>query len=225
MRFFLDTANLFEIKRWERFGVVDGVTTNPALLAREGGDPLVELTKIAAAVDGPVSAQVTQVEAAAMVRQGRTLAAIADNVVVKVPATMEGYRAASELAAHGIACNVTLTFQPPQAIPFARIPVAYVSLIVGRVEDFGYSNREEIQRARHIFDRLATPTRLLVASIRNGHQLTEAMLGGADVVTVPPSSWSAIYDNPLTTQGQEDFFRAWSSLSDDQRAGYETVGA
>jgi transaldolase len=224
MQFFLDTASLDDIRRWQTLGLVEGVTTNPALLAREGGDPLEQLRSVAELVRGPVSAQVTETEPQAMIRQGRALSELAPNIVVKVPATESGYGAAAELARVGVSCNITLTFQPAQAIPFARIPVAYVSLIIGRKDDFGLDSLEEITRARQMLDRLATPTRLLVASIRNPHHLCAAVTGGADVITVPPSTWKLVYENPLSVQGLEDFASAWSGLSPEVRAEYERLG-
>ncbi len=225
MQLFLDTASLADIRRFQALGLVDGVTTNPALLAREGGDPLRQLEEVLKLVDGPVSAQVTEREPAGMVRQGRALAALAPHVVVKVPATAGGLCAAAELTAEGARCNVTLAFHPAQAIAFARVPVAYVSLIVGRTEDFGLETRAEIARARELFDRLGTTTRLLVASLRNPHQLCAAVLGGADVVTVPPATWDLVQQNPLSQQGLEDFGRAWSALAPAARESYERIGS
>lgn len=225
MQFFLDTANLSDIRRWQAFSLVDGATTNPALLAREGNDPLEHLRQVAEIVQGPVSAQVTCDGPQEMIAQGRALAEVAPNIVVKIPANEAGFTAARTLTESGIRCNVTLTFQAAQAIPFARIPAAYVSLIVGRVEDFGLPSHEEIARTRELFDRLETPTQLLVASIRNPGHLCSAINGGADVVTVPPSTWSLVHQNPLSHQGLEDFSRAWTTLAPAKRESYERVGA
>jgi transaldolase len=225
MKLFLDTANLDDLRRWSALGLVDGATTNPALLAREGGDPLAHLCEVARRVDGPVSAQVTHADAHAMVAQGRALAALAPNIVVKVPATQAGYAAAAELTRGAVACNVTLTFHPAQAIPFLRLGVRYVSLIVGRVEDFGFDAKREVERARALIDRLGSETKLLVASLRNPEQILAAILGGADVLTVPPSTWALVHQNPLTLQGQEDFSSAWRGLPAEARRGYEELGA
>ena len=224
MEFFLDTASLDAIKKWRAFGLVQGATTNPALLAKEGGEPLEQLRQVAELVGGPVSAQVTHTEANAMVRQGLALSEVAPNVVVKVPANAEGFRAARELTEKGVSCNITLTFQPAQAIAFAQVPVAYVSLIVGRVDDFGLSAVEEIASARAMLDRLESPTKLLVASLRNPAQLRAAVNGGADVVSVPPSTWELVYQNPLTLQGQRDFAAAWEQLPAELRRAYEDLG-
>lgn len=224
MQFFLDTASLDAIRRWQAFGLVDGCTTNPALLAKEGGDPLRQLEEVAELVAGPVSAQVTCDDAPGMTRQGRALAEVAPNIVVKVPATQPGFAAARELSGAGCKVNVTLAFQPSQALPFARIPVAYVSLILGRVEDFGHSSVHEVEIARALFDRLKTPTKLLVASLRNPTQLNAAVAGGADVVTVPPSTWELVYANPHSLQGERDFAAAWHGLPESARRAYEQLG-
>ncbi|MFT5690421.1 MAG: transaldolase, partial [Planctomycetota bacterium] len=180
MQFFLDTANLDSIRHWQAFGLVDGVTTNPALLAKEGGDPLKHLENVCELVGGPVSAQVTATDTAGMITQGHALSKVRDNVVVKIPATANGYRAAETLVGNGIQCNITLCFQPAQAIPFARLGAAYVSLIVGRTEDFGLNSRDEVARTRQLIDAIGSETKLLVASIRNPTHLTEAIIGGAD---------------------------------------------
>jgi transaldolase len=225
MQFFLDTASLDAIRRWQDFGLVDGCTTNPALLAKEGGEPLRQLANVAELVRGPVSAQVTLSDAAGMARQGRALAELAPNIDVKVPATQPGFAAARELTDSGCRVNVTLAFQPAQALPFARIPVAYVSLILGRIEDFGHSSLHEVEIARELFTRLKTPTKLLVASLRNPTQLCAAIAGGADVVTVPPSTWELVYANPLSLQGERDFAAAWSSLPEALREPYDELAA
>jgi transaldolase len=224
MQFFIDTASLDAIRHWQTLGLVDGATTNPALLAKEGGDPLEQLRQVCELVGGPVSAQVTHTASAGMIAQGRALSQVAPNVVVKLPATEDGLLAARELTGEGIDCNITLTFQPAQAIPFLRIPVAYVSLIVGRVEDFGLTSLEAIHQTRAMFDEIGSPTKLLVASFRNPTQVAEAVMGSADVLTVPPSTWELIFQNPLTSQGAADFASAWSALPPEARASYEELG-
>ncbi|NNL66819.1 MAG: fructose-6-phosphate aldolase [Myxococcales bacterium] len=224
LQFFLDTASLDEIRRWQAIGLVQGVTTNPALLAKEGGDPLEQLRRVAELVEGPVSAQVTRSESAGMVPQGRALARVAPNVVVKVPATLEGFRAAQQLTDDGIVCNITLAFDPSQGIPFARIPVGYLSLILGRVEDFGEQHAAYVARCREMLDALGSPTRLLVASLRNPHHLQAAISGGADVVTVPPATWNHVHANPLTQQGERDFMTSWQTLDPTLRGPYERLG-
>jgi len=225
MQFFLDTANLDAIRRWQAVGLVDGVTTNPALLAKEGGDPLRQLEEVCELVPGPVSAQVTAAGTGGMIAQGRALARTAENVVVKIPATHAGYGAAAALIDEDVSVNVTLCFQPAQAIPFARLGATFISLIVGRTEDFGLSSREEIARARGLIDAVGSSSRLLVASLRNPGQLTAAVLGGAEVVTVPPNTWELVHQNPLSLQGQGDFASAWNALPAESRRTYEQLGA
>lgn len=221
MEFFLDTASLEEIAKWEPFAVVRGVTTNPALLAKEGCEPLSQLAAVARAVRGPVSAQVTHQAHEQMIPQGRALSRIADNIIVKLPATPEGYLAAKVLVDEGVPCNITLTFDPAQAIPFCRLPTRYVSLIIGRVEDFGLHSRRLVRQLRELIDTLQSPTQLLVASIRNSHHLLAAALGGADAITVPPSTWGNIFNNPLTLRGEQDFFLGWQTLPEPLRERYQ----
>ncbi len=224
MEFFLDTASLDEIARWEPLGLVDGVTTNPALLAREGGDPLRQLRAITERIGGPVSAQVTCGDAKEMVVQGHALAATAPNVVVKLPANRAGLEAARALSSDGIECNITLAFDPAQVIAFARVPVAYVSLILGRVEDFGQDGTQRVSTATRMLERMGSPTRLLVASLRNPRHLCAAIHGGADILTVPPSTWDLVFAQPLTSAGADDFARAWESLPEPARRSYERGG-
>lgn len=223
MKFFLDTASLTEIEKWQQFGLVEGVTTNPALLASEGHAPLEQLKEVARVVAGPVSAQVTYDTHEKMIVQGRALSRLAENIVVKFSNTVEGYLAAKDLVAEGRRCNITLTFDPVQAIPFCRLPATFVSLIIGRVEDFGLRSIELVQQLRDTLDLLGSPTQLLVASIRNSHHLMAALRGKADIVTVPPTTWTNIYNNPLTLAGELDFFRAWKTLPEALRKNYEQL--
>ena len=224
MQLFLDTASLADIERLAPLGVVDGVTTNPALLAREDGDPVAQLRAVARAVAGPVSAQVTHDGEKEMVAQGRALAEIAPNVVVKIPAHRAGLAVARTLAADRIDVNVTLAFDPAQLVAFARVPVAYISLIFGRTEDFGAGDRERIAMAKRILAQLGSPSKLLVASIRNPGHLCAAIEGGADVLTVPPSTWDLVFDHPFTARGLEDFQRSWNALPEPRRRAYEQLG-
>ena len=178
MQLFLDTASIDDIERLKPLGLVQGVTTNPALLAREGGSALQQLEAIAARVEGPVSAQVTQDGAKEMIAQGRALADVAPNVIVKVPAHAAGLEAARALSERGVDCNVTLAFDAAQAIPFATVPVAYVSLILGRVEDFGLPSGERVRSAARLLERIGSRTKLLVASLRTPAHLRVAGLDG-----------------------------------------------
>lgn len=225
MEFFLDTASITEIKKWKKLDVVNGVTTNPTLLSKEENDPLEQLKEITKLVEGPVSAQVTSTVLEKMISQGKALYKIADNIIVKVPSTVTGLQAAKELTSSGVNCNITLNFNAIQIIPFCQIPVSYVSLVIGRVGDFGIimDNKTRISQARKIIDKLKSPTKLLVASIRNPEQFADAIIEGADVVTIPPSTWENVYKNPLTISGQEDFLRAWNQLPEQIRKNYENI--
>lgn len=221
MKFFLDTANLADIERWSEFGLVDGVTTNPTLLSREGCDPIEQLKKITEFVEGPVSAQVTCENSDDMVEQGRRLAGLADNIIVKIPATLTGLKAARALKEQGITLNITLTFDPAQAVPFLKINADYISLIIGRVEDFGLGAFGQTGQLSELVQRMGSTSKILVASLRNSHHLIEATNHGADVLTVPPATWNSIYQNPLTLSGEADFLAAWNNLPAELRKNYE----
>ncbi|MFE8072026.1 transaldolase family protein [Marinobacteraceae bacterium S3BR75-40.1] len=220
MKLFLDTANIDAIEYWKGFGLAQGVTTNPTLLSAEGGDPTAQLQQITAMIEGPVSAQVTHVEAEGMIRQGKKLAAIADNIIVKVPATIEGLKAAQALKAEDIRLNITLTFEPSQAIPFIALNVDFVSFILGRVEDFGLSSQGLASKLKQLCQEMESTTQMLVASIRNSHHLLDAVQNGADAITIPPKTWENIYANPLTASGLGDFMSAWEQLSPAMREKY-----
>jgi transaldolase len=223
MEFFLDTASIDDIKKWQPFGVVQGVTTNPSLLSKEDAEPLEQLKKIASLVEGPVSAQVTFRSHEEMIKQAKGLSKIANNIVVKFPSTLEGYYAAKLAIEDNISCNITLTFDPSQAIAFGMLPVTYISLIIGREEDFGLHNLERISETRQVLDSLKSSTKLLAASIRNTHHLKAAIIGGADIITIPPITWHNIYNNPQSISGEIDFFKAWKSIPNALREKYENI--
>ena len=224
MRFFLDTASPAEIEKWDEFGVVQGVTTNPFLLSQEKADAHAQLKQIVDRVKGPVSAQVTHTNAESMVKQGLALRELGENVVVKLPSNIEGIKAAQTLVAKDVNVNITLAFDSAQLVLFSQIPATYISLILGKVEDFGKSNIAEISNSRQILDNLHSHSQLLVASIRNSGHLIAAINGGADVITVPPSTWTAIYNNPITRALGDDFLNAWSNLDSSLRDGYHQAG-
>jgi transaldolase len=223
MEFFLDTASLGEIQQYKKLGLVDGVTTNPALLAKEGQEPVEQIKKIISLVSGPISVEVTYTEPEKMLGQARRLAKLADNIVVKVPASVAGLVAAQELKRHGIKLNITLIFHPSQAVPFVKLGADYVSLFVGRVEDFGLSNKEAIHELKRIILEMKSSTKLLAASIRNPGYLMEAVAAGSDVLTVPPSCWEKVYTNPLFQLGEREFLDSWKQLSPDARKFYEVL--
>lgn len=223
MEFFLDTASIEEIKFYKPLGLVDGVTTNPALLSKEGGDPISQIKKIAETVKGPISVEVTYTEPSKMVKHARKLNKLAPNVVIKVPASIAGLVAAQELKREGIKINATLVFHPSQAIPFIKLEADYVSLFVGRVEEFGLSNKEAIWQLRQSIDEMQSPTKFIAASIRNPDYLIEAVMAGADVLTVPPACWQMVYKNPIFLLGEKEFLNSWQKLPATARKEYESL--
>lgn len=221
MFFFLDTASLKEIKIWKKINLVDGVTTNPTLLSKEGIEPIDQLKAICKLVNGPVSAQVTETKAEKMIKQANQLKKISKNIVIKLPSTLEGFLAAKVLTKNKIKTNITLGFDPSQIIAFARLNVTYFSLILGKTEDWGFSNLTSISETKKIINNLNSKTKLLLASIRNTTHLKESIIHGADVVTVPPNTWTKVYKNKYTLIGEKDFQKNWTSLSKGLRIKYE----
>jgi transaldolase len=223
MEFFIDTASIEDIEKYKGYGLVDGVTTNPALLAKEGQEPLEQVKKIASIIDGPLSVEVTHPGPDEMVKQAHKLAKIADNVVIKVPASIPGLITAQRLKADGIKMNITLIFHPSQAVPFIKLGVEYVSLFIGRVEDFGLSNKDAIWGIKEAIVEMDSPTKLLSASIRNPDYLMEAIVAGSEVLTVPPICWEKVYNNPLFHMGEREFMESWNSLPESARKLYESI--
>lgn len=209
MKLFVDTGNLKEIEALAAIGVLDGVTTNPSLMAKEGGDSRQLLKQICRVVQGPVSAEVVATDAAGMVREGRELAAIDEHIVVKVPFTRDGVRACRTLTADGHRVNVTLVFSAPQAWLAAKAGAAYVSPFVGRLDDIGAAGMGLVREIVDIFDNYELPAEVLVASVRNPIHIIEAARMGADVVTVPPAVIEQCFRHPLTDIGLERFLKDW----------------
>lgn len=209
MKIFLDTGNLKEIEALVPLGIVDGVTTNPSLMAKEGGDPKAIIKAICTAVQGPVSAEVVATDWEGMVREGRDLAAIDPHVVVKVPFTRDGVRATKVLAGEGIRVNVTLIFSPTQALLAAKVGAAYVSPFVGRLDDIASDGMGLIRQIVEIFERYPYTTEILVASVRGPMHIVEAARMGADVCTCPASVVEACFKHPLTDSGLEKFLADW----------------
>ena len=210
MKFFIDTADVAEIKRLAATGLVDGVTTNPSLVAKSGRDFKEVVREICGIVAGPVSAEVTAVDADGMVAEGRVLAALADNVTVKVPLTWDGLKACRALTDAGIAVNVTLCFSANQALLAAKAGAAFVSPFIGRLDDVGHDGMELIAEIREIFDNYdAITTEILAASIRTPGHVRDAARLGADVATVPPAVLRQIVNHPLTDRGLELFLADW----------------
>lgn len=209
MKFFLDTADVGEIDRGTAWGMVDGVTTNPSLIAKQGKPYLPTVKEIAERVDGPVSGEVLATEHAAILDQARRLAELADNVVVKVPLSPDGLRAVSDLAADGIRTNVTLCFSPAQALLAAKAGAAFISPFIGRVDDLGASGMEIVEQIVTIYRNYDFDTEVLVASVRHPLHVVQAALIGADVATLPFSTLEKLYRHPLTDVGLERFLSDW----------------
>lgn len=212
MRFFIDTANINEIKEANDWGVIAGVTTNPSLVAKEGRDFHEVIREIAAIVDGPISAEVISLEAPKMVEEARVLAKIHPNVVIKVPMTKEGLKATKMLAAEGIKTNVTLVFSPNQAMLAAAAGATYVSPFVGRLDDVSHDGIQLVTDIAEIFGLYGIETEIIAASIRHPLHVTEAAKAGADIATVPFKVLEQMVKHPLTDQGIERFLADWEKV-------------
>jgi transaldolase len=209
MKIFLDTASVEEIREAASLGLVDGITTNPSLLAKEKAPYIDVLAQICSIVEGPVSAEVVATDAPGMVREGRDLAKIARNIVVKCPLTAEGLKAVRELAKDGIRTNVTLCFSAPQALFAAKAGAYIVSPFVGRLDDIGIDGMALIKDIRQIYRNYGFATQILVASIRNPLHVIEAALIGADIATMPAAVYRSLLKHPLTDIGLERFLEDW----------------
>ncbi len=209
MKLFLDTAIVEEIRAAHAWGVVDGVTTNPSLIAQSGRKFEEVVREICSIVDGPVSAEVTAPEAAGMIDQARPLAAIHKNVVIKVPMTAEGLKAAHALKGEGIRTNVTLIFSPAQALLAAKAGASFVSPFVGRLDDVGHVGMELVEQIRAIFDNYDYGCEIITASVRSPLHVIDAALAGADIATVPFKVLDQCLKHPLTDLGIERFLKDW----------------
>ncbi len=218
MKFFLDTGNLDDIKRMLPLGIIDGVTTNPSLMAKEKGDPREITRAICQAVQGPVSAEVIATDAPGMIAQGRDLASIDPHVVVKVPFTKAGVEATKVLAGEGHQVNVTLVFSPTQALIAAKVGAAYVSPFVGRLDDIATDGMALIRQIVEMYRHYAFRTQILVASVRHPMHIVEAARMGADVCTCPPAVIEACFKHPLTDLGLERFLADWQKAQDARAA-------
>ena len=214
MKFFLDTASLKDISWAAQAGLIDGITTNPSLLAKQAGDldPKDVLKEICSLVEGPVSAEVVTIETAGMVKEGQQLARIAENIVVKIPMLEDGMVAVRRLAAEGIKTNVTLCFSSVQCLIAAKAGASYVSPFIGRIDDVGQEGMDVIREARAIFDNYAIATQILAASIRHPRHVVDAAMIGADVATMPPEVLKKLLLHPLTDRGLDQFLSDWSKL-------------
>ena len=223
MEFFLDTASLDQIKRYQALGLVDGITTNPALLAKEGRDPLGQLREIASIVTGPVSAEVVATDPERMIQNARKLARVAENIVVKIPASTAGLAAAQQLHNQEVPLIITLNFHASQTVPFVKLGVDYVAVFIGRTEDFGIDNKQLAWDTRLAIDNMQSRTQLLAASIRNSDYLIDAISANVDVITVPPECWEKVYKNPIFELAEREFLESWQQLPEDLRRAYEAL--
>ncbi|MDH3193825.1 MAG: fructose-6-phosphate aldolase [Acidimicrobiia bacterium] len=212
MKLFVDTANIAEIETLVPLGIVDGVTTNPSLLAKTQGDPQRALKTICELVGGPVSAEVVATDADGMIGEGRQLAAIDDHIVVKVPFGREGIKACGALSRDGIRVNVTLIFSPAQAILAAKAGATFMSPFVGRLDDIATPGMELISQIVEIYDNYEFTTEVLVASIRGPMHVIEAAQMGADICTCPAKVLDAMFAHPLTDIGLEKFLADWAKV-------------
>jgi len=212
MKFFVDTADIDAIRELAETGLIDGVTTNPSLVAKEKGQSFEDLIEIiASTVKGPVSAEVIAMNAGDMILEGRRLASIADNIAVKVPLTMEGLKACAALSGRDIMVNVTLCFSANQALLAAKAGASFISPFIGRLDDIGEDGMSLIEDIRIIYDNYGFDTEILAASIRSEEHVKNAALAGADVATVPPQILHELVKHPLTDKGLDAFLKDWET--------------
>jgi transaldolase len=212
MKFFIDTANIQEIRDAAALGILDGVTTNPSLVAKEGRKFEDVIAEIAGIVDGPISAEVTALDFDGMMSQGRALAKIHRNITIKVPLTKEGLKACKGLRAQGTNVNVTLCFSPSQALLAAKCGATFISPFIGRLDDVSHEGMDLIRQIRAIYDNYGYTTQILAASIRHPLHVVDAALAGADVGTMPFKVMMQLYEHPLTDIGLKKFLADWEKL-------------
>ena len=209
MELFIDTAEIDEIKSLNITGLIDGVTTNPSLIAKSGRNIIETIEEICNEVSGPVSAEVTATDFETMIKEGRKLSAIAQNVAIKVPLTFDGLRACKAFSEEGIMVNVTLCFNSAQAILAAKAGASFISPFIGRLDDIGSDGMNLISEITEIYDIHGFETKVLAASIRSVQDIIDAAKFGADVATIPPKFLKAMYNHPLTDKGLADFLADW----------------
>lgn len=212
MKFFIDTANIDEIKKANDLGLLDGVTTNPSLVAREGRDFKELIKEICDLVDGPVSAEVVSTDTQGMIKEARDLSEIADNIVVKIPLIADGLKAVKVLTEEGIQTNVTLCFSPIQALMAAKSGASYISPFVGRLDDLSQVGMELVEQISAIYENYGFETEIIVASIRNPLHVLDAALVGADISTIPYSVMEQLIKHPMTDIGLEKFLADWKKM-------------
>lgn len=209
MKFFIDSADLDAIAELADIGLVDGVTTNPSIIAKSGRDFKEVIAEICKLTPGHVSAEVVATDAATMITEGRTLRKIADNVCVKLPLTMDGLKACNTLSKEGVPTNVTLCFSPNQALLAAKVGATYISPFIGRLDDITLNGLELIEDIRTIYDNYGFETEILAASIRNVNHVKDCALVGADVITAPPNVIKSLSNHVLTDKGLAAFLKDW----------------
>lgn len=212
MKIFIDTANINEIKEAHSWGVIDGVTTNPSLVAKEGKDFREVIDEICSIVDGPISAEAVSMDADGMIEEARELSKIHKNIVVKIPMTKEGLKAVKKVSSEGIKTNMTLIFSPNQALLAAKAGATYVSPFVGRLDDISHVGMDLVGQIVEIFDNYAFETEVIVASIRNPLHVVEAALMGAHVATIPFNVLEQMIKHPLTEIGIKKFLEDWEKV-------------
>ena len=212
MKFFIDTANLDQIKEYQDLGILDGVTTNPTLLAKEGADPMEQLKKICGIVDGPVSGEVIGLTTEEMVNEARELSKIAPNLIIKIPFTKEGIKAVKILEPEGIKTNVTLVFSQNQVLIAAKAEASYISPFIGRLMDNGQNEIDFLWECMDILNAYDFNSELIVASIRNSRHVIEAAKIGAHIATIPFTVLEKMFKHPNTDKGLEAFLKDWEKL-------------
>jgi len=212
MKFFIDTADVNEIREAESLGILDGVTTNPTLVSKTGRPFRETIEEICSIVKGPVSAEVVSIDTEGIIKEGRELAKIADNIVVKVPLIKDGLKAVKALTSEGIKVNVTLCFSSNQALLAAKAGGTYVSPFIGRLDDRGHTGMEVIDEIRTIYDNYGFETQIIVASIRNPLHVRDAALIGADIATIPFAVFNNLVKHPLTDEGLKNFLADWEKV-------------
>lgn len=212
MKFFLDTANVDQIKRINDLGLCDGVTTNPSLIKKEGRDFKEVVTEIASIVDGPISAEVTSYDYEEMVKEALEISKWAENIVVKIPMTEEGLKAINTLSKKGIKTNCTLIFSLSQGLMAAKAGATYISPFVGRIDDMGEDGGELIYNLKQVLDNYGLDTQIIAASIRTNKHLEDAALAGSHIATIPGKLFEKLWTHPLTSQGIENFKKDWEDF-------------
>lgn len=212
MKFFLDTANVDQIKRINDLGLCDGVTTNPSLIKKEGRDFKEVVTEIASIVDGPISAEVTGYDYEEMVKEALEISKWAENIVVKIPMTEEGLKAINTLSKKGIKTNCTLIFSLSQGLMAAKAGATYISPFVGRIDDMGEDGGELIYNLKQVLDNYGLKAEIIAASIRTNKHLEDAALAGAHIATIPGNLFEKLWTHPLTSQGIENFKKDWEAF-------------